>query len=298
MEPMAHSTRQAAAGRVVSRVARTCPPISRTRPTTCPEQDALPYRRGGDTHPAITYVPIGDARDDEQARPAESPQDAIISAWRRRHARGDVIIVRRADDFIVGFEHEADAQRFLIDLREWLVRFGLELHPTRRGRSSSGGSPARIGRRGPRETGAVRLPRVHAHLRDDAGRAVLGAAYHGLDADAGQAPRGQGRTQGAPTSAHPRSGTVAGERGAGTPQLLRRARRNRAAVATFPTQVTKLWHEALERRSQRTPINWARMDRVATRWLTPARVMQPFPDVRFRPPAAAHDASFRYASRR
>lgn len=52
--------------------------------------------------PGITYVPIGDARDDEQARPAESPQGAIVSAWRRRHARGDVIIVRRADDFIVG----------------------------------------------------------------------------------------------------------------------------------------------------------------------------------------------------
>ncbi len=44
---------------------------------------------------------------------------------------------------------------------------------------------------------------------------------------------------------------------------------NRAAVATFRTQVTRLWHEALERRSQRTRINWARMDRLATRWLAP-----------------------------
>jgi hypothetical protein len=57
---------------------------------------------------------------------------------------------------------------------------------------------------------------------------------------------------------------------------------NRAAVATFRTQVTKLWHEALERRSQRTRINWTRMDRLATRWLPPARVMHPFPEVRFR----------------
>ena len=90
---------------------------------------------------------------------------------------------------------------------------------------------------------------------------------------------------------------MAGERGGGHRSYYA-VPGNRAAVATFPTQVTKLWHEALERRSQRTPINWARMDRVATRWLPPARVMQPFPDVRFRPPAAAHDASFRYASRR
>ena len=49
----------------------------------------------------------------------------------------------------------------------------------------------------------------------------------------------------------------------------------------FRTQVTKLWHEALERRSQRTRISWVRMDRLATRWLPPARVMHPFPDVRF-----------------
>ena len=56
---------------------------------------------------------------------------------------------------------------------------------------------------------------------------------------------------------------------------------NRKAVAAFRTQVTKLWHEALERRSQRTRISWSRMDRLATRWLPPARVMHPFPDVRF-----------------
>src|SRR5215207_3640041 len=75
----------------------------------------------------------------------------------------------------------------------------------------------------PRETGDVRLPRIHAHLREDAGRAVLGAAYHGLEADAGEATRGEGSTQATPASAHPGAGTVAGERGAGIPRLLRRA---------------------------------------------------------------------------
>jgi group II intron reverse transcriptase/maturase len=49
--------------------------------------------------------------------------------WRRRHARGDVIIVRFADDITIGFEHEEDAQRFLIALRERFAKFGLELHP-------------------------------------------------------------------------------------------------------------------------------------------------------------------------
>jgi len=49
--------------------------------------------------------------------------------WRRSHARGDVIIVRWADDFIVGFEYQEDAERFLAGLRGRFAKFGLELHP-------------------------------------------------------------------------------------------------------------------------------------------------------------------------
>ncbi|HEY5358657.1 MAG TPA: reverse transcriptase domain-containing protein [Streptosporangiaceae bacterium] len=49
--------------------------------------------------------------------------------WRRRHAHGDVIIIRFADDFIVGFEHRQDAERFRDELGGRFVRLGLELHP-------------------------------------------------------------------------------------------------------------------------------------------------------------------------
>src|SRR5260221_8457050 len=49
--------------------------------------------------------------------------------WRKRHARGDVIIVRWADDFIVGFEYREDAERFLEERRGRFAKFGLELHP-------------------------------------------------------------------------------------------------------------------------------------------------------------------------
>ena len=49
--------------------------------------------------------------------------------WRDRHAHGEVIIVRWADDFVVGFEDEQDARQFLAQLRERFARFGLELHP-------------------------------------------------------------------------------------------------------------------------------------------------------------------------
>ena len=55
--------------------------------------------------------------------------DLWVVAWRKRHARGEVIIVRYADDFVMGFREEADARRCLADLRERFAKFGLELHP-------------------------------------------------------------------------------------------------------------------------------------------------------------------------
>jgi RNA-directed DNA polymerase len=54
--------------------------------------------------------------------------DLWVQNWRYKHARGDVIVVRYADDFVVGFEHRFEAQRFLEDLKERLLSFGLELN--------------------------------------------------------------------------------------------------------------------------------------------------------------------------
>jgi hypothetical protein len=55
--------------------------------------------------------------------------DLWVEQWRKKQARGDVIIVRYADDAVLGFEHRAEAERFLAELRERLAKFGLELHP-------------------------------------------------------------------------------------------------------------------------------------------------------------------------
>ena len=55
--------------------------------------------------------------------------DLWVHRWRRREATGDMIVVRYADDFIVGFQHESDARRFLDEMRERLREFALSLHP-------------------------------------------------------------------------------------------------------------------------------------------------------------------------
>src|SRR6201981_2807653 len=55
--------------------------------------------------------------------------DLWAERWRRREAGGDLIVVRYADDLVVGFEHEGDARRFLDAMRDRLGKFALSLHP-------------------------------------------------------------------------------------------------------------------------------------------------------------------------
>jgi RNA-directed DNA polymerase len=110
--------------------------------------------------------------------------------WRNRKARGDVIIVRWADDFIVGFEHRGDAEKFLAGLRERFAKFGLELHPDKtrliefgrfavRDRAARGeGKPETFDFLG------------FTHICDREGRAVLGEADHDRQEDAGEAEAG------------------------------------------------------------------------------------------------------------
>jgi RNA-directed DNA polymerase len=145
--------------------------------------------------------------------------------WRNRHAHGDVIFVRFADDFIAGFEHHADAQRFLADLRERFAKFGLDLHEGKTRLIEFGRHAARRRKaRGPGQARDVRFPGLHAHLREDQGRALRAAAGHDLKADAGQAARAEGRAHAAAASARSRAGQMARQRGARALRLLRRTR--------------------------------------------------------------------------
>src|SRR5215216_4814533 len=208
--------------------------------------------------------------------------DRWIRQWRHRRARGDVVVVRFADDFIVGFEHQGDAKQFLHDLRERFTKFGLELHPDKTrliefGRYAAQRRAARgLGKPGTfdflgfthicgkRRDGRfwVRRITISKRMRDK-----LREVKDQLQRRRYQPIPEQGRWLASVVRGYRAYYAVPG---------------NRAAVAAFRTQVTRHWHEALERRSQRTRISWKRMDRLAARWLPPARVTHPFPDVRFR----------------
>jgi RNA-directed DNA polymerase len=64
--------------------------------------------------------------------------DLWVDAWRKKCAQGDVIVVRYADDSVLGFQYQAEADRFLEDLRERLKKFGLDLHPEKTRRIAFG----------------------------------------------------------------------------------------------------------------------------------------------------------------
>jgi RNA-directed DNA polymerase len=201
--------------------------------------------------------------------------------WRRRHARGDVIIVRFADDITVGFEYEEDARRFWADLRDRLAKFGLELHPDKTRLIEFGRNAAR--RRQARGLGKPEtfdfLGFTHICATSKSGRfwlrritiskrmrAKLREVNDQLKRRRHQPVPVQGQWLRSVVQGHLAYYAVPG---------------NTDAVAAFRTQVTRHWYQALRRRSQRTRVNWARMNQIAKRWLPRVRATHPFPEVRF-----------------
>ena len=91
-----------------------------------------------------------------------------MDQWRRKSATGDVIIVRYADDAVLGFQHRDEAERFLGQLRERLGKFGLELHPEKTRLMEFGRYAASSRKKaGPRKTGDLHPFGFHPHVWDE-----------------------------------------------------------------------------------------------------------------------------------
>ncbi len=207
--------------------------------------------------------------------------DRWVRQWRHREARGDVIITRFADDFVAGFEHEDDARRFLADLRERFAKFGLELHPDKTrliefGRYAARKRAARgLGKPetfdflgfthlcGKTRRGGFWLRRITISKRM---RAKLVEVKDQLKRRRHQPVPEQGKWLASVVRGHFAYYAVPG---------------NSHAIRAFREQVTRHWCTALRRRSQRHRLDWKRMNRFATRWLPPARIRHPYPEVRF-----------------
>ena len=149
--------------------------------------------------------------------------DLWAARWRRREATGDMIIVRYADDFIVGFQHESDARRFLDEMRERLREFALSLHPEKTRLIEFGRFAAeRRKRRGlgkPETFNFLGFTFICGKTR--AGRFQIQRKTRARP-HAGEAAGDQAGDATAHAPADPRAGEVAG---AGCPRLLQLSRR-------------------------------------------------------------------------
>jgi RNA-directed DNA polymerase len=209
--------------------------------------------------------------------------DLWVRQWRERHARGDMIVVRYADDFVMGFQFQDDAERCLQALQERFAKFGLELHPQktrliefgrfaaeRRARRGAGrpetfnflGFTHACGRTRKGWFTIHRHPiaqRVRAKLREL--KELLWRHMHRAVKTVGQWLRSVVRGW---FNYHAVPGTS-------------------ARLDHFLTEVQRLWLRVLRRRSQRgrRRWNWSRFHRLAHRWLPRAKILHPYPDKRF-----------------
>ena len=207
--------------------------------------------------------------------------DLWVAWWRDHHAHGEVIIVRWADDFVVGFEDEQDARQFLVELRERFARFGLELHPDKTRLLEFGRHAAWKRRRrgaGKPETFDF-LGFTHICATNRAGRFWIKRITI--------AKRMRAKLAEIKIELKRRWHHPIPEQGQWLASVLRghyayyAVPGNSDAVNDLRFQATRLWRKRLRRRSQRARLNWVRMKRIANRWLPRPRVMHPFPEVRF-----------------
>lgn len=208
--------------------------------------------------------------------------DLWIDAWRKRHAKGEVTVVRYADDFVIGFREESDARRCLAALKDRFAKFGLELHPEktrliefgryaeeRRARRGDGppdtfdflgfthisGKTRRgeftIHRRTVRKKFQAKLKDLKAQLRRKmhADVAHVGAWLQSV-------VRGWYQYYAVPGNYH--------------------------RLQQFHTAIQDLWFRTLRRRSQRgRRFTWKKFAKVCKPWLPSPKILHPYPDARF-----------------
>jgi RNA-directed DNA polymerase len=207
--------------------------------------------------------------------------DLWVEAWRQKVARGDVIVVRYADDLVVGFEHRTDAEQFLREFQDRLAKFGLELHTDKtrliefgrfavRNRKQRGeGKPETFTFLGfthfcgQLTTGTFTVWRITAQKRMVAKLKAIKAELQ--------------------RRKHHRTSEV----GAWLRQVVlgyyqyHAVPGNTTQLRIFSRRVAWLWRNVLIHRSQRARVGWDRLTPILTRWIPPPRVLHPYPDARF-----------------
>jgi RNA-directed DNA polymerase len=206
--------------------------------------------------------------------------DLWAHAW-RRHANGDVVIVRYADDAVVGFEHATEARRFWTDLAERFAKFGLELHPAKTRLLEFGRYAAerrkRNGRGKPESFDFLGFTHVCGKTRIGKFQVLRRTSRKRVRRKLGEIKIELKRRMHVPVPAVGKwlGAVVRGHFNYyGVPN-------NISALSIFRFHVAWLWWRTLRRRSHKTQVTWERMRRLVAAYLPAARITHPHPGVRF-----------------
>ena len=208
--------------------------------------------------------------------------DLWVEAWRRKVARGDMIVVRYADDAVLGFEHKEEAERFLRDLRDRLAKFGLELHAEKTrliefGRHASENRKRR-GEGKPETFDFLGF----THVSGKNGK----TGYYVVCRKTVK-KRMRAKLQAIKAELRKRMHAPLAETGAWLELVVRGYYQyhavpgNLASLGLFRHRLLRLWRHVIRRRSQKRRPNWDWLGKYFDRWLPRPRILHPFPQVRF-----------------
>ena len=211
--------------------------------------------------------------------------DLWVNHWRKHHARGHLIVVRYADDVVVGFERADDAQRFLMALRERLEKFSLTLHPDKTrliefGRFAATDRTKRgLGK--PETFDFLGFTHICSHTRT--GKFQLKRKT--------RRDRMRAKLQEIKADLRRRMHLSIPQQGQWLRQVVtgflayHAVPTNAKSLSAFRHYVIDLWRRTLRRRSQKDFTGWGRMTQLAAAWLPSPRILHPWPNQRF---AAKH----------
>ena len=214
-----------------------------------------------------------------------NPFDLWVNVWRQKGAQGEVIVVRYADDIVLGFQYLTDADRFRENLAERLRKFGLELHPDKTRRIEFGrfAEPNRKKRGEGKPETFDYLGLTHISGKDRNGNFSLKRKTI--------AKRMRAKLQEIKQELRRRMHDPVEQTGKWLKSVMQgyfnyhAVPGNLGRLKVFHRRVQRLWRWALRRRGQPHRPSWARILRLTERWLPKPRVLHPYPGVRF---AASH----------
>ncbi len=207
--------------------------------------------------------------------------DLWAERWRRHEATGGMMIVRYADDIVVGFAHEIDARRFWDAMRKRFEEFALSLHPEKTRLIEFGRQAA--DRRAQRGLGKPETFNFLGFTH------ICGRSRHGkfLLKRKSRRDRMRGKLKEIKEEMRRRMHQPIPEQGRWLAQVVRgyfayhAVPTNSASIGAFRHHVVDLWRCSLSRRSQHGGITWQRIKQIADDWLPQPKILLPWPQQRF-----------------